>query len=194
MCLQGSTFLHVTHAGLVQSDVCARWAQVYLNKVNEKCFARIACKLELMQPCARCAQTSSLCNLAVIATGGGCRCGPLADLWLALRPQREGPDRFEYDKESGGAGPHLPRAHHAGAPSDPQTAPTRLLDRASHVAAAVPVLLLHLTFGSRLRAVAACIGEGSPTVCGGAVSRPGLSLPAPQMQSSVCCLHIQPSE
>jgi len=66
VCLQGSTVLHVTHAGLVQSDVCARWAQVYLNKVNEKCFARIACKLELMQPCARCAQTSSLHPLAVM--------------------------------------------------------------------------------------------------------------------------------
>jgi len=94
---------------------------------------------------------SSRCH----GTGGGCCCRPLSDLRSASRPQREGPDRVEYDKESGGAGPHLPRAHHAGAANDPQAAPTRLLDRASPVAAAVPLLLLHLTFASRLRAVAA---------------------------------------
>ena len=27
--------------------------QVFLNKVNERCFAKIACKLELMEPCRR---------------------------------------------------------------------------------------------------------------------------------------------
>jgi hypothetical protein len=39
---------HLQHDSMV-----ARCRQVYLNKVNERCFARIACKLELMEPCSR---------------------------------------------------------------------------------------------------------------------------------------------
>jgi hypothetical protein len=134
---------------------------------------------------------SSRCH----GTGGRCRCRPLSDLCLGLRPQREGPDRVEHDKESGGAGPHLPRAHHAGAPNDPQTAPTCLLFRAAPVAAAVPLLLLHLTSGLYLLPdVAACIGNGRSTVCSGAGRQRELLLGwlCCLLQTSACGLYFMP--
>jgi hypothetical protein len=82
--------------------------QVYLTKLTTGCYAKIACKLEMVNPCRRYAHMRA--PPCVHRTLTFCRsCA-----------QREGPNSPQHGQESRGGRLDLPRAHHPG------TAPRQL--------------------------------------------------------------------